>query len=157
MQTEVEDGPEDNQIEEPDFDAPLELLNSVSARLLRGEIPTNPNRLDALFQHLQSVVGDVVDASFAKITTAFDLADEANQALSEDGEDSPASRAFFAEFESGREHIEEGLTIMQESFFAAKNIEDLKEFEEEFREAEVQLAEGLGRLETAIILSLIHI
>ena len=151
-QAEVEDDiDDDDQLEEPDFDAPLQLLNSVSARLLRGEIPTNPNRLQALFQHLQSVVGDVVDASFAKITAAFDQIEDANQALREDGEDSPASQAFFAEFETGREHIEEGLAIMQESFFSAQNIEDLEDFEEELREAEVQLAEGLGRLETAMI------
>lgn len=152
MQAEIEDVAEpDEQLEEPDFDAPLELLNSVSSRLLRGEIPTNPNRLQALFQHLQSVVGDVVDASFAKITLAFDKVEEANQALKEDGEDSPATELFFAEFEAGREHIEEGLAVMQESFFSAQNIEDLEEFEEELREAEVQLAEGLGRLETAMI------
>lgn len=150
---ENEENLEDQDIEDEqtDIEAPLELLSSVSARLLRGEIPTNPRRLQSLFEHIQSVVGDVVDASFAKITAAFDQIDEGNQSLREDGDDSPDAQAYFEAFETGREHVEEGLAIMHETFFSAQNFEDLEEFEEEFREAEVQLAEGLGRIETALM------
>ena len=137
-------------VEELDLDAPLELLNSVSSRLLRGEIPTNPKRLNSLFEHIQSIVGDVVDAGFAKITNALDQVEEANAALLEDGEDSPEVQAFIEEFEVSREHIEEGLAVMHETFFSAKNFDELDEFTEEFREAEVQLAEGLSRLEAVV-------
>ena len=133
-----------------DLDAPLALLTSVSSRLLSGEIPTNPSRLQTLFDHIQSVVGDVVDASFAKITDALDQVEEATEALVEEGEESTETHAFLEEFETGREHIEEGLAIMHETFFSAQNFDDLEEMEEEFREAEIQLAEGLGRLETAM-------
>jgi hypothetical protein len=134
----------------PDLDSPLQLLSSVSARLLSGDIPTNPNRLQSLFDHIQSVVGDVVDASFEKLTMALDQVHDANEAIGELAGDK-ASKALLDEFEVGREHIEEGLAIMQESFFSAESLDDVQEFEEEFREAEVQLAEGLSRIETAIM------
>lgn len=149
----VDEAPEVEQIDDelPDIDAPLELLTSVSSRLLNGEIPANSSRLQALFEHIQSVVGDIVEASFEKITYALDHLEEANEVIREEGEDSEEAEAFFTEFNEGREHIEEGLAIMQETFFSAKNMEDLEDFEDEFREAEVQLAEGLGRLETAVI------
>jgi hypothetical protein len=150
LEDDEDPGIHDDELEEPDLDAPLELLNSVTARLLRGEIPTNQTRLNSLFEHIQSVVGDVVDAGFAKITHALDQVEIANEALLEDAEDSPEARAFIEEFETSREHIEEGLAIMQETFFSAQNLDQLEEFEEEFREAEVQLAEGLGRLEAVI-------
>ena len=151
METVKEEEPTESQAEEsgPDLDSPLQLLSSVSARLLAGNIPTNPNRLQRLFEHIQSVVGDVVDASFEKLTAALDQMQEANRAIGEMAGDE-ASKALLAEFEAGREHIEEGLAIMQESFFSAESLDDVQEFEEEFREAEVQLAEGLGRIETAI-------
>ena len=135
---------------ETDVEAPLELLNSVSARLLNGDIPTSSSRLQSLFLHIQSVVGDVVDASFEKIMIALDQVDEAKDSLREDLAEDENSENIFQEFELGRGHIEESLAIMQETFFSAKNMEDLEDFEEQFREAEVQLAEGLGRLETAI-------
>ena len=91
----------------------------------------------------------MVDASFEKLTAALEQMHVANQAIGEMAGDE-ASKALLAEFEAGREHIEEGLAIMQESFFSAESLDDVQEFEEEFREAEVQLAEGLGRIETAI-------
>ena len=149
----VEDDREPSETDDelPDLEAPLELLSSIAGRLLKGDIPTNPSRLQDLFDHIQSVVGDVVDASFAKITDAFDQVDEAHRHLAEEGEETEESQAYLAEFETGREHVEDGLAIMQETFFSAKNFNDLEEFEEEFREAEVQLAEGLGRIETAVI------
>ena len=143
--TDTQDGEE-----ELDLEAPLQLLTSVSARLLKGDIPTSPQRLQSLFEHIESVVGEVVDASFEKITLSLDHLEEANEALRQHGEVSAEETAFLREFELGREHIEEGLAIMQETFFSARNFHDLKELEEEFREAEVQLAEGLGRLETAV-------
>ena len=151
METLKEEEPAESQAEESgaDLDSPLELLSSVSARLLAGDIPTNPNRLQRLFEHIQSVVGDVVDASFEKLTAALDQMQEANLAIGELAGDA-ASKTLIAEFEAGREHIEEGLAIMQESFFSAESLDDVQEFEEEFREAEVQLAEGLARIETAI-------
>ena len=141
METVKEEEPTESQAEEsgPDLDSPLQLLSSVSARLLAGNIPTNPNRLQRLFEHIQSVVGDVVDASFEKLTAALDQMQEANRAIGEMAGDE-ASKALLAEFEAGREHIEEGLAIMQESFFSAESLDDVQEFEEEFREAEVQLA-----------------
>ena len=152
-QDELEPEGADETVEEegPDLDAPLELLNSVTARLLRGEIPTNQNRLQSLFQHLQSVVGDVVDASFAKITSAFDEVEEANEALREELGDTEETEEYLQEFELGREHIEEALSVMQDTFFSAQNIDDLEDFEDQFREAEVQLAEGLSRLEMALM------
>jgi len=150
-----EDAGIDSEVEEedesPDFDEPLALLTSVSTRLLSGDIPTSPTRLQSLFNHIQSVVGELVDASFAKITGAFDQLEEVNENLREDGEGGPQAEAFFQEFEAGREHVEEGLAIMHETFFSAQNFDDLEEFEEEFREAEVQLAEGLGRIEQAML------
>lgn len=133
----------------PELDAPLELLSSVSARLLSGDIPTNPNRLQSLFEHIQSVVGDVVEASFEKLSVALDEMQSATEQLQEASTEGDRS-ALLQEFDAGRGHIEEALAIMQESFFAAQNFDDVQEFEEEFREAEVQLAEGLGRIETAI-------
>lgn len=136
--------------EDIDLDAPLELLNSVSSRLLKGEIPTNPTRLQSLFQHLQSVVGDVVEASFSKITQALDQMEEANLALVGEAEEAPEGEAYLEEFESGREQIEEGLSFMQETFFSAQNLEELGHFEADFRQAEVLLAEGLNRVETAV-------
>jgi hypothetical protein len=134
----------------PDLNAPLQLLSSVSARLLSGDIPANPNRLQSLFDHIQSVVGDVVDASFEKLTAALDQMQEANEAIGELAGDE-ISKTLLKDFEVGREHIEEGLAIMHESFFSAESLDDVQEFEEEFREAEVQLAEGLARIETAIM------
>ncbi|HIB67411.1 MAG TPA: hypothetical protein EYO33_20485 [Phycisphaerales bacterium] len=146
------DEDQENEEDQPDLNAPLELLSSVSARLLRGEIPTNPRRLQSLFEHIQSVVGDVVEASFAKMSSALDEMETAHEALRGEGEDeSEEAQVYFEAFELGREHIEEALAIMQESFFSAENFEDLQEFEEEFREAEVQLAEGLARVETALM------
>lgn len=141
---------EDIDSDSPDLDSPLQLLSSVSARLLSGDIPTNPNRLQSLFDHIQSVVGDVVDASFEKLTAALDEMQRAGSTLGEMA-GPEASKVLMAEFEAGREHIEESLAIMQESFFAAESLDDVQEFEEEFREAEVQLAEGLARIETAIM------
>lgn len=149
--TEHEEENDDKPLEEEiDLEAPLELLNSVSSRLLRGEIPTNPTRLQSLFQHLQSVIADVVEASFSKITLALDQIDEANHALLEEAGESPDTDAYLEEFEAGREQIEESLSLMQETFFSAQNIEDLGNFENDFRQAEVQLAEGLSRMETAV-------
>ena len=136
--------------EGPDLDAPLQLLSSVSAKLLNGEIPTNPRRLQSLFDHIKSVVGDVVDASFEKLTAALDQMQEANEAIGELAGDE-TSKSLLEDFEIGREHIEEGLAIMHESFFSSESLDDIQEFEEEFREAEVQLAEGLARIETAIM------
>lgn len=149
--TEHEEENDDQQLEEEiDLEAPLELLNSVSSRLLRGEIPTNPTRLQSLFQHLQSVIGDVVEASFSKITLALDQIDEANHALLEEAGETPETDAYLEEFDAGREQIEESLSLMQETFFSAQNIEELGNFENDFRQAEVQLAEGLSRMETAV-------
>ena len=137
--------------DEADMEAPLELLNSVATRLLSGDIPASSSRLQSLFLHIQSVVGDVVEASFEKITGALDQVDEAKEALSEEFAEDEGSKEILQEFELGRAFIEESLAVMQESFFSAKSLDDLEHFEEQFREAEIQLAEGLGRLETAVI------
>lgn len=136
--------------EEIDLDAPLELLSSVSSRLLRGEIPTNPTRLQSLFQHLQSVVGDVVEASFAKISLALDQMEEAGHAMVGEVGETPEAESYLEEFEAGREQIEEGLSFMQETFFSAQNLEELGRYESDFKQAEMILAEGLNRVETAV-------
>ena len=86
-ETENLDEDQENEEDQPDLNAPLELLSSVSARLLRGEIPTNPRRLQSLFEHIQSVVGDVVEASFAKMSSALDEMETAHEALRGEGED----------------------------------------------------------------------
>lgn len=144
---EVEDEEDDDASE---FDAPLELLKDVSHKLLHGGIPPKPKRIESLFSHIQSVVGDLVEKSFVKLHTALEAAAEANEALVEHGEVDAEAQAYLDDFESGRAHVEDGLEIMRETFFSSKNLEDLKDYEEEFKEAEVQLAEGLARLETAV-------
>ena len=103
METVKEEESAESQAAEsgPDLDSPLQLLSSVSARLLAGDIPTNPNRLQRLFEHIQSVVGDVVDASFEKLTAALDQMHEANRAIGEMAGDE-ASKALLAEFVAGR-------------------------------------------------------
>lgn len=137
-------------IEEVDLDSPLELLHSVSTRLLRGDIPANPSRLQSLFQHLQSVVADVVEASLAKMSLALDQMEEVGHVVAGEVGDGPEAESFLEEFEAAREQIEEGLSAMQETFFSAQNLEELSHYETDFKQAEQVLAEGLNRIETAV-------
>lgn len=143
---------EDDEAEiDSEFDKPIELLKDVSAKLLRGDIPAKPRRIESLFSHIQSVVSDIVDNSFEKLNDALELAAEANEALAEHGEVDEKAQAYLNDFENGRAHVEDGLEIMRETFFSARNMEDLQDYEEEFKEAEVQLAEGLAKLEQAVL------
>ncbi len=136
--------------EDSEFDVPVKLLKDVSQKLLSGGIPAKPARIESLFSHIQGVVAELVEKSFDKLNSALEAAAEANEALSEHGDVDEFAQAYLDDFQKGREHIEDGLDIMRETFFSAKNLEDLKDHEEEFKEAEVQLAEGLSRLEQAV-------
>lgn len=135
---------------ESEFDVPVKLLKDISQKLLTGGIPAKPARIESLFSHIQGVVGELVEKSFAKLNSALEAAADANAALAEHGDVDEYARAYLDDFQKGREHVEDGLEIMRDTFFSARNLEDLKDYEEEFKEAEVQLAEGLSRLEQAI-------
>ena len=150
-QADLLDDEEDvDDIPEIDIEAPLELLNSVSQRLLRGEIPTNKPRLQSLFNHIQSVVNEVVEQSFDQIGEAMEILNEANNELEDNTEATDLTENFLEEFESARTFIEEGLESMQSTFFSAKNFEDLQGREEEFREAEQRIEEGIARMESCV-------
>lgn len=146
----IENEEEIEDIQELDVEAPLELLTSVSQRLLRGEIPTNKQRLQSLFNHIQSVVNEVVERSFDQIGEAMDVLNEANEELEEHSESTELTDSFLREFESARHSIEEGLESMQTTFFAAKNFDDLQGCEEQFREAEQRIEEGIARMESCV-------
>lgn len=136
------------------LNVPLNLLRSVSGRLLRREIPLSKDRLDDLYAHIRSAMGEVLDFAHEQVQGSIARLAEATEVLEEGADDpdlSDAITAVLADFEVGREQIESGLAMIKETFFSASSFTELEAAQDSLVVAEAQIEEGFAQLETALL------
>ena len=149
-----EEEPFDTDLEEK-LAAPLELLRSVSDKLLRRDIEVSQGRLDGLFAHIQSAVGEVIDYAQNQFDASLEEMAGATETLAEEFEEHPEMMAeaneMMEDFEATQEFIQAGLGRLKETFFSASSFQDLEANQVHLADAEAQLEEGFARLESAIL------
>lgn len=143
------------QAEESRLQVPLDLLRNVSERMLRREIPLTRDRLDGLFAHIQEAVREVLDFAYDSIHDGLDELSAAGETAAENLEEDPEAAAqaqgLVEDFETSREHIDEGLVTLRQFFLAATSFESLEQSQDLLTMAEAQMEEGFARLEQAML------
>lgn len=126
------------------YQQPLEMLRSLSQRLLDRQTPTTQSRLDDLYGHLKGAIGDICDQVSRQVGEALTLSRENFP------DEAEHVQTVVAEVQS---EVELALNEVKETFFAARSFQELQNSLGDLSLFESRLHTSMLRLEEAVNLA----
>jgi hypothetical protein len=123
------------------YQQPLEMLRTVSQRLLDRQMPATQSRLDELYTHLKGAIGDICDQVTRQVSEAL--------SLSRDNfpEEAEQVQQVVSEVQA---EVEQALAEVKETFFAARSFQELQANLGDLSLFESRLSTSMLRLEEAV-------
>lgn len=136
----------DSQTEQLEIQQPLEILRSSARRLMDRQMPASASKLEELYAHIKGAVADSVDTVSGYVKRSLEFARE-NLPEDLDAETLQAAQAAVEEVQG---ELQEALSQVKETFFAATSFQECEARLPHLALFESRLEGSLQRLEQTL-------